>query len=277
MAAWRFPIEPAPVSDEFECRLHGEVPYRCVLVHGGPGAAGGLRPVAERLSSSFGVVEHLQARPTVDGQIEGLAACVAAHSRGPIVLVGYSWGAWLALLAAARRPRLASKLILVSSGPLTSEFAHMTMKTRQSRMTDDERKDYQALVSVIEGDGPERNAALTELGTLIERIDSYRLLPVRAEHSVSVDARIFESVWTEASALRESGALLNGLSSVRCPITVMHGIDDPHPLDGVRIHVLQSSPSASIIVLEKCGHSPWRESFAHEAFHGLLHAEIGST
>ena len=53
-------------------RLHGNAPYKYVLVHGGPGAVGSLRGFAEELSRSSkeGVVEATQSKYSIDGLIE---------------------------------------------------------------------------------------------------------------------------------------------------------------------------------------------------------------
>lgn len=55
-------------------RLHGNAPYKYVLVHGGPGAVGSLRGFAEELSRSSkeGVVEAIQSKYSIDGLIEEL-------------------------------------------------------------------------------------------------------------------------------------------------------------------------------------------------------------
>jgi hypothetical protein len=40
-------------------RLYGRPPYRIAVLHGGPGAAGEMKPVAEALSADFGFLEPL--------------------------------------------------------------------------------------------------------------------------------------------------------------------------------------------------------------------------
>ena len=45
-------------------RLYGDVPYKVVLVHGGPGAIGSLKGFARELSeiTKIGVVEAIQSK-----------------------------------------------------------------------------------------------------------------------------------------------------------------------------------------------------------------------
>ena len=70
-----------------------------VVLHGGPGAPGAVRGVAEGLSDEFRVLEPLQRRHSggsvlsVEGHVEDLAEVMP----GPAAIVGHSWDAMLAL------------------------------------------------------------------------------------------------------------------------------------------------------------------------------------
>jgi pimeloyl-ACP methyl ester carboxylesterase len=99
-------------------RKYGHKPFQIGLLHGGPGASGEMKPVAENLSGDFGIIEFLQAEKSVNGQIEELHRQITLYADLPITLIGYSWGAWLGFLFASRYPDLLKKLILVSAGPL---------------------------------------------------------------------------------------------------------------------------------------------------------------
>jgi hypothetical protein len=70
-------------------------PFRVAVVHGGPGAAGELWPVARRLAATCGVLEPMQTATSVDGQAEELRIAIESHADLPVVLIGHSWGAWL--------------------------------------------------------------------------------------------------------------------------------------------------------------------------------------
>ena len=50
-------------------RKYGSVPFRVVVIHGGPGAAGSVAPIARTLGQFRGVLEPLQSATTLDGQI----------------------------------------------------------------------------------------------------------------------------------------------------------------------------------------------------------------
>jgi len=111
-------------------RTHGREPYTVAVLHGGPGTAGEVRPVVERLSEGFGVLEPLQAATTVRGQVEELRGVLCEHALLPVTLVGYSWGAWLGYLVAAQHPVLVKKLIMVSSGALEARYSEGLMEGR---------------------------------------------------------------------------------------------------------------------------------------------------
>ena len=109
--------------------FYGDAPYAAALIHGGPGAAGELAPLAQRLAANgLSVLEPLQTADSVDGQIEELAKILAQFACTPATLLGYSWGAWLALLTAARYPEQVKKLILVSSAAWKSSMRKIHWK-----------------------------------------------------------------------------------------------------------------------------------------------------
>ena len=114
-------------------RLYGAPPFSVAVLHGGPGAAGEMTPVARELAADRGVLEPLQTVATLRGQIDELRAACEAHGDLPIVLVGFSWGAWLGYLVAAQYPRLVKKLVLVSSGPYEERYAAID-EVRLSRL-----------------------------------------------------------------------------------------------------------------------------------------------
>ena len=62
-------------------RFYGEKPYRAAVIHGGPGDIGGMRPVAERLGKTFGVMEPIQSQYTTIALVMELAAAGASYQR----------------------------------------------------------------------------------------------------------------------------------------------------------------------------------------------------
>ena len=97
-------------------RTYGKPPFNVTVIHGGPGTAGGMAPLARELALRHGVLEPLQTASTIAGQVEELKELLEESANLPVTLVGHSWGAWLGYIFAARHPGLVKKLILVSSG-----------------------------------------------------------------------------------------------------------------------------------------------------------------
>lgn len=106
-------------------RKYGKPPYAAAVIHGGPGTSGEMAPVARELSSDWGILEPLQTASSVDGQIQELRNALAGNGNLPVVLIGWSWGAWLSSIFAAYYPSFVKRLILVGS------VAHTKKNTQQ--------------------------------------------------------------------------------------------------------------------------------------------------
>lgn len=261
-------------------RTYGSPPYAVAVLHGGPGAPGGVAPVARELATitGRGVLEPLQTADSLDGQVAELAAVIEAHGAPPLTLIGWSWGAMLAFITAARHPDLVGKLILVSSGVFDAEYAPAIMETRLSRLAADDRQAIEdAFAQIKVPDNPERDAALAFIGrTFKQKTDSYDLVTEWDTAHVTVQADIYTAVWTDASALRASGDLLALGHAIQCPVIAIHGSRDPHPIDGIQEPLAPVLADFRTITLKRCGHYPWLERHARAAFFEILRSITGS-
>jgi len=255
-------------------RKYGHAPYSVAVLHGGPGAAGEMVPVAQELSKHQGTLEPLQTKATIDGQIQELARILETHGDSPLTLIGHSWGAWLAIIYTARYPQSVKKLILVGSGPFEERYVPQITMTRFSRMSDKEQRTLEALVAVLNDPrGRRKDAVLARVGTMLLKTDSYKPL-TDAETPVDTRYRIFEHVWKEADEMRHSGELLSLVRHLRCPVVAIHGQYDPHPFEGVQRPLSTTSTEFAFILLKKCGHYPWIERYAKQEFYGILEREL---
>jgi len=252
-------------------RKYGDPPFAVAAVHGGPGAPGEMSTVARELSSVAGVLEPLLTAASVNGQVEELRAVLEENGRLPLTLIGFSWGAWLSVIFTARYPTYVNKLILLSSGPFEEEYAANIMKTRLQRLRKGERREAKALYEAIISSTLSRDS-LTRFGQLISKADSYDLLPDESQSSPA-DPEVYRSVWDEASKLRNSGHLLEIVGRIKCPVVAIHGDYDPHPADGVKHPLSRAIRDFRFILLQKCGHHPWRERNARDMFYCILNAE----
>lgn len=254
-------------------RLYGKSPFDVVVVHGGPGAGGEMSPVARELASCRGVLEPLQASLSFDGQVEELKSIIAAEGNPPVILIGFSWGAWLCFILAARYPELVEKLILVSSGAFEERYARSMHQTRTERLTGPEQDELKELSrNLADPAVTDKTPCFKRFGALFSRTDAFDPLPDEAEIDFRPD--IYAKVWPEGVELRRSGKLLETGRRIKCPVTAVHGDYDPHPADGVRVPLSSVVQDFNFIELKECGHKPWAERHARDEFFRILKAQL---
>lgn len=251
-------------------RLHGTTPYRTVVLHGGPGAIGEMYTVAEELSRTQGVLEPLLSAYTIEGQLHELSEVLQTYGTEPYMLIGHSWGAWLAYLFTARHPSLVRKLILISSGPFEDRYADTVAKTRLKRLgTDGRHRLHELQQQLNQPDETHRNTIFRDIGQLLTTVDSIDLLPYD-ESKMVFRYDVFTSIWNEAEQWRKTGKLLREGQDIRCPVIAIHGDSDPHPPSGVSKPLAKILPNFRLILLKNCGHYPWLERKTQKAFYHTL-------
>ncbi len=248
-------------------RKYGTPPFNIAVIHGGPGAAGEMAPVAKTLSHKYGVLEPIQTQTSLTGQIEELKKTISNNCSSPINLIGHSWGAWLGFMLTAKYPTLVKKLILVGSGPFEEKYAKNLLEKRLKRLIPKDSQEVRSLLSNID------DSSFARLGALIDKADSYD--PITHEDEIiSYSAEIFQKVWKDAATLRSNGKLLDMSQEIQCPVTAIHGDYDPHPLEGVSKPLESRLSDFKFIKLNHCGHTPWIERLAKEEFYSILEREL---
>jgi pimeloyl-ACP methyl ester carboxylesterase len=255
-------------------RTYGKPPFNVAVIHGGPGAAGEMAPVARELVSNWGVLEPLQTKSSLQGQIEELKTVLEKNGDLPVILIGFSWGAWLSYMVAAHYPSFVKKLILIGSGPLEQKYAARIQETRLNRLSEEEREEVESLYEVLDNPAAEdRRAAFSRFGALFSKADAYD--PILDESEViDYDPHIFRSVWKEAAELRRSGKLLELGGRIKCPVVAIHGDYDSHPVEGVQKPLSAILKSFRLILLANCGHKSWIEGQAKDKFYETLKEEL---
>ena len=255
-------------------RKYGDAPFSVVVIHGGPGAAGEMAPVARELSSNCGVLEPLQTATTLDGQVEELKEVLERKGSLPVTLIGFSWGAWLSYIFTANNPSFVKKLILIDSGGFEDKYAENIRETRLSRLSEDEREKVESLIEKINDTAYEnKNKAFAKLGKLFSKADAYEAIKVETE-AIDCQYNIFRNVWREASELRSSGKLLEMGEKIKCPVVAIHGDYDPHTAEGVQKPLSSILKDFRFILLKKSGHKPWIEKHAKDEFYRILQEEL---
>lgn len=255
-------------------KKHGSAPYKIVVVHGGPGAAREMFSLAKELSKIHGTLEPLQTKKSIAGQIAELKEIIKQNSAVPIILIGWSWGAWLSYIFTANYPSLVKKLIFIASGPFEESYTKEIMRTRLSRLSKEDKHKLQILnESLNNPDTKDKNELFINFGKFFDKTDSYSSSDAETE-SVEIRQDIYQSVWPEAAELRRSGKLLKLGEKISCPVVAIHGDYDPHPTNGVKKPLSQVIKNFKFILIKNCGHKPWIEQTAKDKFYELLKKEL---
>ncbi len=246
----------------------GPAPYRIFCIHGGPGGIGAMDDCAAELHRRLGcgVRAPRQGCYSVGALCDELNAQLAEpDSPPPVVLIGHSWGAWLAMLAARRAPERVGRLVLVGCPPLRDGFD--VDAARQRRFGAADRLEFETLLRELKA-APESEQArlLAGLGAICERADTYCRWDGATDNArCEFDGLMFNRVWPEAARLRSAGEIARIFAGLTVPTVVIQGRLDPHSTAGVRC-VREAAGPREFVELARCGHTPWREAYARETF-----------
>ena len=236
-----------------------------------------MAPVARRLARDYGTLEPIQTAATLEGQVQELKSILESHGHPPVALIGFSWGAWLSLIVAARYPTLVKKLLLVACGPLEERYVSALRDTRLSRLSADEKTEYESVVQALDSPATsDRDPLLSWLHKLASKADTYDGLMDQRDESDRLDRQgsVFQGVWDAAARLRSRGDLIGFAQDIQCPVIAIHGDYDPHPAAGVEEPLSGVLRDFRFVLLERCGHTPWMERQARERFYDILRAEL---
>lgn len=252
-------------------RTYGsEGPWVGVL-HGGPGAAGYMAPVARELSDSFRVLEPLQrgsgGEPlTVARHVADLDELIRFRCSGSRpALVGSSWGAMLALAYAAEHPDRVASLVLIGCG----SFDRATRKRMQAELDRRMDADLRRRVRRLRLEVADPDERLRRLGKLLLPVYSYD--PITTDQEIeTVDARAHHETWEDMVRLQDEGVYPAAFAAIECPVLMLHGAVDPHPGRRIRASLEPYLPQLEYREWERCGHYPWLEREARDEFLTVL-------
>ncbi len=247
-----------------------------VVLHGGPGADHGyLLPGFDALAEGRELVYYDQrgggrspvARDVPVGwreQVADLDALREAWDLDRLVLVGYSWGGLLAQLYATEHPERVERLALVSPAPswraARDEFERRFAERNLAPALEAERR------TLRESGLRERDLEAYERRLFELAVVPYFYDPAKARELAPfrVVGRTQQEVWRSLGDydLRPS------LQRLRLPAFVLHGEDDPIPIDASR--ETARLLGAELHALDRCGHCPYVERL--EDFRRLVDA-----
>jgi proline iminopeptidase len=241
-----------------------------LVLHGGPGADHCyLLPQMLQLGEKFDLLFYDQrgggqsksdagAPVTWQTHVEDLAVLVEELGVDPLSMVGYSWGAMLAMLYAIEQSgnshlRAPARLALVNPAPLTSDYRQQfeaEFARRQENADIRGMREELAASGLREKDPQayrQRAFELSVAGYFSDPRKATDLTPFR------VVGRVQQSVWESLGDFN----LIERLREVRVPSIVIAGRDDPIPLASSR--EAASALGTDLLVLDECGHVPYVE------------------
>jgi len=257
-------------------RKYGLAPHNIVVVHGGPGAPGGVGALAEGLSNQYGVLEPFQSEENIDDQVDELRRIIKDHCDSNVILVGHSWGAWLSYIYAAKYPKEVSKLILISCGPFDAKYVPKMNKARDLRMNNSQRIEIDTLAGQLYDPNCENpKVVFKKLGDIMTAVDSYDPVSDKSE-VLDYQPNVFKKIMPQLSDMRSSGELISMAKNIKCSTVVIHGEDDSHPYEGVVEPLSEMMSSLKSYILSDCGHYPWNETDARVEFYEVMRSELDS-
>ncbi|MCL7453931.1 MAG: alpha/beta hydrolase [Anaerolineae bacterium] len=252
-------------------RGYGSTGPDVIVLHGGPGAAGYMAPVARGLAAPFRVLEPFQrgsgGEPlTVARHVADLHEVVTSCAgEVPPALVGHSWGAMLALCYAAAHPGSVTSLALIGCGTFDPASRQRMRAIRQARMTDPVRARVERLAEQY----PDPDERLCAQARLVLPLDSYELEYTDAEPA-TCDARAHEETWQDMMRLQEAGVYPAAFTAIDAPVLMLHGAVDPHPGHMIEASLRAYLPQLEYREWECCGHYPWLEKAVRAEFFTVL-------
>ena len=247
-------------------RRYGASGPPVAVLHGGPGAPGYMAPVARGLADAFRVAEPLQRWSgevplTVAMHVEDtLAALAEAFPGERPALLGSSWGAMLALSAAAAAPDAVGPLLLVGCGTFDLP-SRARFKAILEERTDDALR---ARLAEAAAD-PDPDRALRRRAALLDGLYNFDATTTDLEIE-GVDARGNREAWEDMLRLQAEGRVPAAYDRVKTPVLLLHGEFDPHPGPMIRDSLLPFLPHLEYREFPRCGHYPWIERHARERF-----------
>ena len=243
---------------------------KLLVLHGGPGADHRyLLPQMLHLGERHDLLFYDQrggGRSKADARIpitwethvDDLGAVAEEFGLDPLSLVGYSWGAMLALLYAIKQtgdPHLHApdRMALINPAPLTKEYRRQFEAefNRRQQGAEIQKLRDELSASRLRDKNPEayrqRAFELGVAGYFSNPRKATDLTPFR------VVARVQQSVWESLGDFN----LISNLKGIKTPSIIICGRDDPIPL-------ASSSEAAralgtKLVVLDECGHVPYVE------------------
>ncbi|MEW6336063.1 MAG: alpha/beta fold hydrolase [Acidobacteriota bacterium] len=260
-----------------------------VVVHGGPGlGADYLIPHFAPLADTRRLVFYDQrgsggstgdgdpSAITMDNLVADLEGLRLALRFERMAVIGQSFGALVAIRYAAQHPDRVTSLLLLEPAPGSSEYLGEVQKRILERLSDDDKKELQALVASepFTSRNPEAFARFMTIRFGAYYKDRAKMTQHHLGVSTIEAVRKFFVSQAALGPYMMSFDIHPLLAKVSCPTLILHGDYDPVPTEACeRLH--RGIAGSRLVVFPDCGHFAHIE--AREAYFKAVREFLAST
>lgn len=205
----------------------------------------------------------MQSRFDINSLVNELHCQISQYARQStrVVLIGHSWGAWLATIYAAHHPQSLCRIILIGTPPFDDSFADMIRRSREARF----RKALHILESRAPVADTDRSTVLRQIERLTATSDDVDAIPYI--NDIPFYYNSYAAVWAEAQAIRSRGEWRTILSKERLHLP---SFTATYPVEGVILPMTDAGIACDVRILPRCGHTPFLERHAASELKRIL-------
>jgi len=250
--------------------VEGEGPA-VLLCHGGPGLWDYLGGLSSRLCDDLRVHRWDQRGCGRSGPAAGYGIERAVHdvqelhaafgTEGKWVVIGHSWGAYLALLTAVAHPETTAALVYISGNGTPECWRNRGHAVANARTAKRLTREAQQRLTDLEERGRtwDEEVEFRRLKWMTDFVEESPL-PSELEEMANTPLSINLSVNRALSRaeLYSSAKLLDACDHCEVPALLIHGSHDPRP-DGGAVELRNHLPHSRFVRIDDAGHLPWVE------------------
>lgn len=238
-----------------------------VLLHGGPGMSDNLEPLSEMLRD-LSTVHRFDQRAcgrsngnsqsqSVESAVDDLELLRIHWNHEKWIVGGHSWGAALSIFYALTYPERVQALLYISGPPFAPLNIKSQAKPRMDRLSELELYEFRSNSNQNDSEAVRRNNHLiwkTDYSDL-QKIPDFNVNPT---YQYPRNPIVADGLSKSASERISNREIFEEIKQLNFPILIMHGRDDPLPVEGaLALSSILRQPTISII--EGVGHLVWKE------------------
>lgn len=257
-----------------------------ILVHGGPSLYGYMKTLGNELVNQYSVIDYAQSgtfesphfgNVTIDVHINDLIHLVDSNANNrKITIIGHSWGAIVALLAASRQSSHIEKLILIGTAPFNEDISIKQSTNLNQKYSEDvkmklKKIDFTLKQKLTSEDINKLMEARLELISPFYHLNpqNHEFMP-KTKWNFETFVQSMNSLWN----LINSDEIPNILHNVEIPVVAFHGDSDPIPYKETFEFLKRNLQDVKTYKIKQSGHFPWIEPTSKDEFINLLKKEL---